>query len=205
MPPPKTKRVLVLQSGYSPANPIADLGLTMEASFTVAAGVAAANLFEDLSIVGNESSKYKMTFTLTSAVVGELTCSFAGRGENLASGVSVAKTSVVSTFVPRETATTVTLLPSPDAHFTRTWQQNALSSGTTLVKQVGYLDVRVKAGSGYFVTQTVTSNAAAALVLTYTWADGFGNPVVSGTVRLDALATALGSYTLGSATVVDAQ
>ena len=202
MPTAKSKRVVDLFSSYSPTNMIASLRLTMEASFTTGASMVTTNLFQDLSTTGNESSRYKMTFRLpTGAIVGELTLGFAGRGENLASGVSVGKTAT-STFDPLATTTTVTLLPVPTAHYTRTWQQNALNAGTTLVKQVGYLDVRSVAGSGYIVTQTLTSAAAASLVLTYGWGTMTG-ALVSGTVRLDASATPAGIYTLGAATVID--
>lgn len=205
MPSPKTRRVIVLQSCYSPTDVIANLSLTMEASFTSATSVLTTNLVQDLSTTSNESSKYKMTFKLASgATVGELTLSFAGRGENLASGVSVVRRPATDTFDPSATPTTVTLLPVPTTHYTRTWRQNALNSGTTLVKQVGYLDVRSIAGSGYTVSQTLTSAATASLVLSYGWGLVGGLALVSGTVRLDASAAALGAYSLGSATVVDA-
>ena len=204
MPPPKTKRTIILQAGYSHSDPIADLGVTMDATFTHVNSVRPANLLQDLSTTGNETSRYKISFSLSGATFAELTLSLAAHGDNLASGVSMTKTSATTTTTPMATATTVTRLPSPGAHFTRTWQQNALNAGTTLVKQVAYLDVRVTAASGYSVTQTLTSAATNALVLTYSWMDINGVAQVSGTVKLDPLATPSGIYTLGTATVTDA-
>src|SRR5687767_3706515 len=106
MPKPKQKRIIVLQSSYSATNVVANLNLTMDASFDTAASVLTTNLFQDLSTAGNETSRYKMAFKLVSgANVGELTLSFAGRGENLASGVSMTKSATSSSDPPATTAT----------------------------------------------------------------------------------------------------
>ena len=203
MPPPKSKRVIVLRSGYSSTNIIADLGVTMEASFTVISQLQTVNTTEDSSVTGDESTEFEMAFGFTAGPVGSLTVGLSAEGDNLASGVSMDKTSASTTTVPRGSAGTVTPIAAPDAHYERVWQQPALNGATEVVDQVVGLDVRVKADTGYTVTQTVTSTAPAALVLTYAWLDSNGVPQVSGTVTLSVAATVHGSYTLGDVTVTD--
>jgi hypothetical protein len=204
MPTPKNKRIIVLQSSYSATDVIANLNLTMNATFTTPGNSTTVNVLEEGRSTTSESSEYSMTFSITGgAAIGAITLSFTGEGQNLASGVGVAKTSATTTTVPRGTAGTVTPIATPDAYHERVWSQPALNGANELVDQVGGLDMRVKAESGYTVTQTVTSWDDDELIVAYQWQDATGTTIVSGTVKLDATSAAQGSYTLGAVTVVD--
>lgn len=204
MPTPKSKRIIVLSSSYSPSNIIANLNLTMNATFVTPSNVTTVNVAEEASSSSSESSEYSMTFNLVSgAAVGQITLSFSGEGQDLASGVGVAKTSATTTTVPRASSGTVTPIPSPNAAHSRVWSQPALDGASELVDQVAGLDMRVTAASGYTVTQTVTSWDDDDLIVAYEWKDAAGGTILSGTVRLEAVAAAQGSYTLGDVTVVD--
>jgi hypothetical protein len=204
MPSPKSKRIIVLQSSYAPTNVIANLNLTMNATFATPGTITTVNVTEDSSGAGAEASEYSMTFSVTGgATVGQLTLSFSGEGQDLASGVGMAKTSATTTTVPRATAGTVTPIATPDAYHERVWSQPALDGASELVDQVAGLDMRVKAESGYTVIQTVTSWDDDELIVAYEWKDAAGGTVLSGTVKLEAAAAAEGSYTLGDVTVVD--
>jgi hypothetical protein len=204
MPTPKSKRIVVLQSSYSPSNLVANLNLTMDALFTTHSTVTTVNTFEDASTTGTEDTEYQMAFSIVgSGAIGALTVSFSGRGDNLASGVSAAKIAASLNSVPRAMTTTVTPIPSPDHYFERVWQQPVLDGANMLVDQIGAIDVRVKAESGHTVTQTVTSTAADELILTYLWTDSNGLHLASGTVKLLASSAPFGDYTLGDETVTD--
>lgn len=204
MPTPKSKRIIVLSSNYSPSDVIANLNLAMNATFTTPANITTVNVTEDSSSAGDEATEYSMTFSVTGgASLGQITLSFSGEGEDLASGVSVTKPSATTTTVPRATSGTVTPIASPDASHQRVWSQPALNGATELVDQVAGLDMRVKAESGYTVIQTVLQWDDDELIVGYEWKDATGATIVSGTVKLEAVATALGSYTLGDVTVVD--
>jgi len=204
MPTPKNKRIVVLQSSYSATNVIANLNLTMNANFTTPGNVTTVNLLEDSSGTGTEATEYQMSFTVAGgAAIGAITLSFSGEGTELASGVGVAKTSASTTTVPRGSSGRVTPIESPDAYQERVWTQTALNGTDELVDQVAGLDMRVKAETGYTVTQTVTSWDEDELVVAYAWKDAAGTSLVSGTVRLEAASTAQGSYTLGSVVGVD--
>lgn len=203
MPTAKSKRVVALQSSFSPSNLVADLNITMDANFAYPTNVQAANVTEDTSVTGTEATEYQMTFSLATGPLGVITMSFNGEGEDLASGVSVAKTAATTTTRPTATTGTVTPIVSPSAQYLRVWQQSALDGANELVDQTSDLDVRVSATSPYTVTQTVTSTAEAELVLTYAWKDVNGATVISGTVKLQASSTAHGTYTLGAVTVTD--
>jgi hypothetical protein len=204
MPSPKSKRVVILQSAYSPTNIISDLNLTMNASFVTPGTISTVNVEEDSSTSSVESSEWSMSFaTVAAGPVGAITLSFAGQGDDLASGVGVARGTPTTTTVPRATAGTVTPIASPDAYFERVWTQPALDGATELVDQAAGLDMRVKAETGYTVTQSVVSYADDELIVGYEWKDATGGTVVSGTVKLLASSTAQGSYTLGDVTVTD--
>lgn len=205
MPTPKTKRDIVLLSSFSATDTVATLSLGVDAQFTTPSGTVTANLFEDSSSgSSDEATEYQMSFgPVGGAQIGVLTMSFTGSGAVQARGLSVAKTSATSEFDPSETTGTVTPIPGPDAQYSRTWQQPALNGTTQLVDQLGGVDVRVKAGNGYRVTQTVTSNSVAQLVLSYTWRTPRGAEVMSGTVTFTAGSVAGAGYSLGTATVSD--
>ncbi|MBK7826716.1 hypothetical protein [Nannocystis sp.] len=207
MPTPKNKRIVVLQSSYSATNVIANLNLTMNANFTTPGNVTTVNLLEDSSGTGTEATEYQMSFSIAGAAgsvaIGAITLSFTGEGAELASGVSVAKTSASTTTVPRGSSGRVTPIATPDAYQERVWSQTALNGTDELVDQVAGIDMRVKAESGYTVTQTVTSWDEDELVVAYEWKNAAGTSFASGTVRLEAASTAQGSYTLGSVVVVD--
>ncbi len=204
MPTPKSKRTIVLLSSFSSSNEIASLNLEMNASFDSEPNVATVNVTEDTSASDDESTEYQMSFSLaTGAPIGEVTLSFTAAGDAPASGVSVAKTRANTVTDPVASSGTVTPIPTPDAYFERVWQQAAREGKTELVDQVAGLDVRVKASSGYTVTQTVTSRAEAQLILTYAWKDASGASLVSGTVKLEASSVAYGDYSLGPVTVTD--
>ena len=205
MPTPKSKREVVLQSTFS-AGTVATLSLGVDAAFTTPRGTTTVNLFEDSSAgTTNEATEYQMTFgTTSSSQIGVITFSFTGGGDNPASGLVVNKTSAVSTIDPIPRTTTVTPITSPDASFSRSWQQAALDAGATqLVNQVGGVSIRVKAASGNRVTQTVTSASTAQLIVSYTFNAANGNEVMTGTVTFTASSVASAGYSLGAATVVD--
>jgi len=204
MPSPKQKRIIVLQSSYAPSKLVANLNLTMDALFTTHAAVTTVNTFEDASTTGTEDTEYQMAFSsVGSGAIGALTVSLRGRGDNLASGVAAAKIAASFSSVPRAMSTKVTPIPSPDHSFERVWQQAALDGANPLVDQVGAIEVRVKAESGYTVTQTVTSTAREELILTYRWTNGDGLQLASGTVKLLASSAPFGDYTLGEELVTD--
>lgn len=204
MPTPKSKRIVVLQSSYSPSNLVADLNLTMDASFTTHTSIATVNTFEDSSTTGAEATEYQMAFSIVGgAAVGALTVSFSGQGDDLATGVGMAKTAASLNSNPRAVVGTVTPIPTPDHYYERVWSQPALDGVNELVDQVGGIDMRVKAETGYTVTQTVTSTAEDTLIITYRWADGAGGQLALGTVKLLASSAAHGTYDLGDVTVVD--
>lgn len=204
MPTPKTKRIIVLSSSYAPTDIIANLNVTMNATFVTPGNITTVNVTEEAASSSSESSEYSMTFAVTGgATVGQLTLSFTGEGQDLASGVGVAKTSATTTTVPRGTAGTVTPIASPNAYHERVWSQTALNGANELVDQVTGLDMRVLASSGYTVTQTVTSWDDDELIVAYEWKDATGGTIVSGTVKLEAVSAAQGSYTLGDVAVVD--
>jgi hypothetical protein len=204
MPTPKTKRIIVLSSSFSSTNIIANLNVTMNATFVTPSNITTVNVTEEAVSSSSESSEYSMTFAVTGgASVGQLTLSFTGEGDDLASGVGVAKTSATTTTVPRGTAGTVTPIVSPNAFQERVWSQTALNGANELVDQVTGLDMRVKAESGYTVTQTVTSWDDDELIVAYEWKNAAGTSVVSGTVKLEAVSAAQGSYTLADVVVVD--
>jgi len=204
MPTPKSQRTIVLQSSFSPTNQIASLNLEMDASFNSDASVATVNVTEDTSASDDESTEYSMTFSLvTGAPIGEITLSFTGAGDAPVTGVSVAKTTATTVTDPVASSGTVTPIAAPDAYFERIWQQPAREEKTDLVEQVGGLDVRVVASSGYTVTQTVTGTTDALLTLTYAWKNAAGAPLISGTVKLAASSVAHGDYSLGPVSVID--
>ena len=205
MPTPKTKRDIVLQSTFSSTNLVATLNLGVDAVFTVQRGTDTVNLFEDSSTnATEEATEYQMTFGSSSSPLGVITLSFLGEGQGEVRRLHVNKTSAVSDIVPPPTTTTVTPLPSPDARYTRTWQQAALDAQSAqLVDQVGGVDIRVKAENGHSVTQAITSTAIGELVLTYSWKTALGSEVVGGTVTFTASSVASTGYSLGTATVTD--
>ena len=191
MPKPKSKRIIVLQSSFSPTSLVGDFNLDMDASFDSAANVATVNIDEDTSTTGNESSEYQMSFALSSgAPIGVITLSFTGSGDAPAPGVSVAKTRAATETDPQATSGTVTPIANPDAFYERVWQQAVLDKKDELIDQVCGLDVRVKAATNYTVTQTVTATAEALLVPTYAWKDASGTALISGTVKLAASSAA---------------
>ena len=201
MPTPKVKRTIGLLSS-SATSDVALLNLVMEASFTTGNTVDTANVIEDTSVTSDESTEYKMSFSTAAGPIGAVTISFVAGGEDLASGISVSKPTASTTSLPRATTSTVTPIATPDAYFERVWQQPALAGSTEVVDQVAGLDVRVKAETGYTVTQTVTSRDDDDLVLTYQWANVAGS-LVTGTVNLQATSEARGTYTLGTVSVTD--
>jgi len=205
MPTPKTKRDIVLKSTFSATNPVASVSLGVDAQFTTQRGTNTINLFEDSSSGDtDEATEYQMSFGPSTGATGVITLSFLGEGEVAARGLSVAKTSAVSDIDPAPTTTTVTPIPDPDARYTRTWQQAALDAqATQLVNQVGGVDIRVKAGSGHTVLQTVTSTAVGQLVIGYSWRSATGAEVISGSVTFTASSVADAGYSLGTATVAD--
>lgn len=205
MPTPKAKRDIVLQSTFS-AGTVATLSLGVDAQFTTPRGANTVNLFEDTSAgTTNEATEYQMSFNNgSSSQIGLITFSFTGRGDSAVRGLIVDKTSAVSSIDPTPRTSSVTPIASPDASYTRTWQQAALDAGATqMVNQIGGLDIRVKAASNYRVIQTVTSTATAQLVLSYTFNSANGAEVMSGTVTLTASSVAGDGYSLGAATVID--
>lgn len=205
MPTPKSKREVVLQSTFS-AGTVATLSLGVDAAFTTPRGTTTVNRFEDSSSgTSNEATEYRMAFDpRSSEQIGVITFSFTGGGSDPAPGLVVNKTSAISTIDPPPRTTDVTPINSPDASFSRSWQQAALDAGANqMVNQVGGVDVRVKAGDTYSVTQTVTSTATAALVLGYSWKNASGVEIVSGTVTFTASSVAGAGYSLGTATVTD--
>jgi hypothetical protein len=205
MPTPKSKRIVVLQSSYSPSNLVADFNLEMEADFTTHSTVGTANTYEDSSSTGNEQSEYKLAFSIVGGgAIGALTIGFSGQGEDIISGVSVAKTTATSTSQdPTASAGTVTPIASPDHYYERVWQQGVFERDVEQLDQVGGIDMRVKAESGYTVTQTVTSTDPERLIITYEWKNGNGVTMSAGTVSLTAGSSPFGDYTLGEVTVTD--
>lgn len=205
MPTPKTKRDIVLLSSFSSTDTVATLNLGIDAQFTTPSGTVTANLFQDASAgSSNEDTKYQMSFApVGGAQIGLLTMSFTGSGAVRARGLSVAKTGATSEFDPTETTGTVTPISGPDAQYVRIWQQPALNGTTELVDQIGSVDIRVKAGGSYQVTQTVTSTAVGQLVLSYVWRTSRGAEVMSGSVTFTAGSTPGAGYSLGTATVTD--
>lgn len=204
MPTPKTKRDIVLQSSFS-ATDVATLSLGVDAQFTTPRATRTVNLFEDSSVGNeNEATEYRMTFGPSTAKIGIITLSFTGQGVPAVKELSVTKTRATSEIDPPPTTEAVTPIANPDASYTRSWQQAALDAGANqMVNQVGGVDVRVKAGDTYSVTQTVTSTATAALVLGYSWKNASGVEIVSGTVTFTASSVAGAGYSLGTATVTD--
>ena len=57
MPTPKSKRIIVLSSSYSPSNIIANLNLTMNATFVTPSNVTTVNVAEEASSSSSESSE----------------------------------------------------------------------------------------------------------------------------------------------------
>jgi hypothetical protein len=205
MPTPKAKRDIVLQSTFASTDTVATLSLGIDAEFTTSRGTSTVNLFQDSSVAGeNEDTAYQMTFGPSAGQIGVLTMTFTGNDNPAMKDVTVAKTSATTSIDPAATTTTVTPISSPDASYTRTWQQMALDAGLSeVVNQVGGVDIRVKAGSSYRVTQTVTSTAVAQLVLSYSFKSASGAEVMSGTVTFTASSVAGTGYSLGTATVSD--
>lgn len=203
MPTPKTKRDILLLSSISAAE-VATLSLAVDAQFTTPRATDTVNHFEDSSVGDeNEATEYQMSFG-PNGQIGVLTMSFTGQGNVAMKTVSVVKTRAVSTIDPAPTTTTVTPIASPDASYSRTWQQAAFdASAAQVVDQVGSVDVRVKAGSSHTVAQTVTSTAIGELVLSYVFTAANGAEAVSGTVTFTAGAVAGAGYSLGTATVSD--
>ncbi len=202
MPKAKSKQIVILQSSYSPTNLVADLNVMMDSEFSPSS-VGSVNLIEDTSVSGDMNIEFQLSLSLSSVPIAIITLSFAARGDSLASGVSMATTGATTSTVSRATASTVTPIASPDAYYERVWQQPALNGSTVLVDQVTALEVRVKAQTGYTVTQTVTSTAPGSLELTYAWLDSNGAPQITGFVKLLASSTAHAPYTLGDVTVTD--
>lgn len=205
MPSPKQQRIIVLQSSYSPSSLVADFNMTMEADFTTPNTVGTANTFEDSSSTGNEQSEYKMAFSVVGGgAIGALTISFSGEGQDIISGVSVAKTTATSSSQdPTASTGTVTPIASPDHYYERVWQQAVYERDVEQLDQVGGIDMRVKAESGYTVTQTVTSTDPERLIISYEWKNSNGVTQASGTVSLTAGSSPFGDYTLGEITVTD--
>ncbi len=205
MPTPKSKREVVLQSTFS-AGTVATLSLGVDAAFTTPRGTTTVNRFEDSSSgTSNEATEYRMAFDpRSSEQIGVITFSFTGGGSDPAPGLVVNKTSAISTIDPPPRTTDVTPINSPDASFSRSWQQAALDAGATqMVRQVGGVSIRVKAASGNRVTQTVTSASTAQLIVSYTFNAANGDEVMTGTVTFTASSVASAGYSLGAATVVD--
>ena len=205
MPTPKQKRIVILESSYSPSSLVANLNLTMDAQFATHTSVATVSTFEDSSTTGTENSEYKMAFSVIgSSAIGSLTVSFMGEGDDAGPGISVAKTTATSTSSdPTASSATVTPIASPTHSYVRGWQQPVLERDVELIDNLGGVDIRVKAESGYNVTQTVTSTADDELILSYLWTDANGLHLSEGTVKFEASSTVLGDYELGEITVTD--
>ena len=201
MPTPQNKRIVVLQSSFN-ATPVSTLNLTMNAVFTTTA--TATNKFEDASADNSEDkTKYRMKFVNgAGAEIGVITLRLVAKGDP-AAGVTLSKTGR-STIVPGPTVTDVTLIESPAASFERIWKQAvADGSGGQAVDDIAKLDMRVSAGTGFTVSQTVTTQANNQLVISYSWLSGSGAPAVTGTVTLDSAVTAAAGYTLGNIRITD--
>lgn len=202
MPNPKNKRVVVLQSSFN-ATTVATFNLSMDASFTTTGGTT--NKFEDVSADNSEEkTKYRMRFTnATGGEIGQLTLRLVGKGQP-AAGVSVDKTEARSDIDPAPVAGDVTLIADPAASFERIWKQVVGdASGAEMVDDIAKLDMRVSAGAGVTVQQTVTTQANNQLVVSYRWQNAAGGTLVSGSVTLDSAATAGTGYRLGRIRVTD--
>jgi hypothetical protein len=202
MPRPQTQRTIVLRSSFN-ASTVTELTLTMDATFTTDGGTS--NVFEDASESNaEERTKYKSTFvTAGGPQIGEMTLRLVGKGEVTLTGTTVDKTTARSNITPTPTTGSVALLPSPAHSFERVWKQAAKNDAGEVVDNVGKLDVRVLAASGYTVTQTVQSASDGAVVVAYSWLDASGAAAVSGTVTLTASATEGKGYRLGRIRVED--
>lgn len=204
MPTPKTKRDILLKSSITATDTVATLSLGMDAQFATPAGTTTINLFQDASAATNEDTEYQMTFGPSTGAIGVVTIGFTGQDNPTAKRVKIVKTVTTSDFDPPETTTSVTPIASPDASWTRSWQQAALDAQSSqVVDQVGGIDIRVKAGTGYSVTQTVTSTATAELVLAYVWRDATGADVITGSFTFTASSVPGPGYSLGTATATD--
>ncbi|MBA3549946.1 MAG: hypothetical protein H0T76_26000 [Nannocystis sp.] len=206
MPTPKTKRDIVLQSTFSSTSLVATFNLGVNAEFRTGRGLSADNIFEDSSSGStDEVTEYLMTISATGgALVGTILINFTGRGDAPAVGLTVAKTSAISDIDPPETTSTITPPPSPDASYSRVWQQAVLdATSVQVVDQVGSVDVQVKAGSTYTVTQTVISTVTADLALEYEWKNAAGQVVISGSLNFTASSVAGDGYSLATATATD--
>ncbi len=206
MPTPKTKRDIVMQSTFSSTSLVATFNLGVSARFKTQRGTDATNTFEDTSSGStDEVTEYLMSIgPIGGAAIGTIMISFTGHGDAPASGLTVTKTSAISDIDPAPTTSTITPIPSPDASYTRVWQQAALDAlSVQLVNQVGSVDVRVKAGNTYIVTQTVISTATAELKLEYAWQDAAGATVISGGLVFTASSVAGEGFSLGTPTATD--
>lgn len=201
MPNPKSTRIIVLKSSFNAAT-VSELSLTMNADFTTNA--TTTNKFEDVSAGGSEDkTKYRMKFVLTGgADIGAITLRLVAKGAP-AAGVALSKTTRLIQS-PTAVAGGVTLISSPAASFERIWKQAVLDGGdVTFVDDIAKLDMRVSAASGYTVSQTVTTQANNQLVISYSWNNALGLPVVTGSVTLDSAVTPGAGYHTGSIRITD--
>lgn len=202
MPTPILKRDVILKTSVASAT-ASNLTLSVDASFSTAL-TGTTITYEDDSVSGDEKTKYKLVFTNPgSASVGSITLNFVGAPAP-AVGSTVAKVLANYTFDPSGTSGSVTLITAPAHSFERIWKQNVRDrQRNEVVDNIAKLEMAVDVTGSNSVTQTLTTATDNQLVISYSWLDAAGGPLVTGTVTLDSSAVAGSGYALGNIRITD--
>lgn len=193
MPTPKMKRDLILKTSVTGSS-CSDLNLTMDASFSTTLTGTTITYEDESSGSPDEKTKYKMVFVNGSATVGTITIKLVGNPD-LSSGASLETVREGYDFDPSGTAGSVTMIASPTHSFERIWKQAVLGPSRELVvDNVAKIDMRVSAGSGVTVTQSLASAGDNQLVVNYAWQIPSG-PTITGSVTFDTSTSVDSGYT----------
>lgn len=195
------KRDALLKTGVT-AGSVSDLDLEMTATFTTNLTGTTIKFDDESAGSPEEKTKYRMAFANAfGSTVGVLTVKFVGNPEpDVPATVQKVARDI---FDPPETTGNVTMLDPADDTYERIWKQAVSQGRTQIVDNVGKIDIRVKAETGYTVNQSVGTATDNSLIVNYSFLDANGTAVVTGNVRFDSTVRAYTGYTLGNIRVTD--
>lgn len=202
MPTPKMKRDVILKTSVA-AGSAADLTISMDASFSTTVNGTTITYEDESSSSAEEKTKYKLVFAnVGGATIGTMTVKFVGNPDP-SSGASVALVRAGYDFDPAGTQGNVNIITAPTHSFERIWKQAVLSGSTEIVDNVAKIDIRVTAGSGITVTQTLDTAKDNTLKVNYSWSDPAVGAVASGSVTFGSSVSAGTGYTTGPIRITD--
>lgn len=204
MPTPIMKRDVIIKYSVT-AGSVADLAVSLNATFNTSLTGTTIKYEDESSTTPEEKTKYKIAFAAADGTkVGCMTVKLVGNPQP-ATGGTVAKVRQAYDFDPPGVETDVALIDPATHSFERIWKQNVTDrTSTEVVDNIAKVDIRVKSSLGYTVNQRLDSAKDNSLVVLYSWVDGSGTAVVSGSVTFDSATTQVArGYTVGGIRITD--